>query len=97
MKQSKTSPKPTKIEAGAATAPTHVDASAGAGTLRRNPHLEGVLAVIDFVLAYLFFASALDTGSWLQYGFAIVAFALGVRSASTVLKAIRQKRGKRDT
>ncbi len=68
----------------------HVDATAGAGTLRRNPHLEGLLMVIDFVLAYLFFVSALDTGSLLQYGVAALALVLGVRSATTVFKAVRR-------
>ena len=70
----------------------HVDVTAGAGTRRRNPHLEGLLMVIDLVLAYLFFVSALDTGSLLQYAVALLALGLGIRSGVTVFKAIRRHR-----
>lgn len=59
---------------------------------RRNPHFEGLLAVIDLVLAYLFFVSALDTGSLLQYGISFVALALGIRSGIVVVKAVLTSR-----
>jgi hypothetical protein len=61
-------------------------------TRRRNPHLEGLLAVVDLVLAYLFLLSALDTGSLLQYGISFVALGLGIRSLLVVAKAIARHR-----
>lgn len=63
-----------------------------APAFRRNPVLDGAIAVVDFALAFLFFASALDTGSLLQYGLALIALALGVRSAVGVVAFIRRKR-----
>lgn len=88
--------KPAKTRPAAPAAqPAQVDVTAGVGVLRRNPGLEAVIAVVDFVLAYLFFLNALDTGSLLQYTVGFLALILGVRSSKVVIKAILHRRSGR--
>lgn len=60
--------------------------------LRRNPVLDGSIAVIDFVLAFVFFVSALNTGSLLQYGLALAALGLGIRSTVAVVSFVRNQK-----
>ncbi len=60
-----------------------------AALYRRNPYLDGLLAVIDFALAFVLFRSALDSGSLLQYAVSLLAAVLGIRSAITVMRGVR--------
>lgn len=40
---------------------------------------QGVMGVVGLVLGYLFATRAIDTGSWIQYGIALLLFILGIK------------------
>lgn len=51
----------------------------------------GVIAFLDFFLAYIFVSLAIDTGSLIQYFIALVFFALAVGHAVKLFKKVRKR------
>lgn len=46
---------------------------------------QAVMGVTGLVLGYLFATRAIDTGSWLEYGTALLLFILGIKRIARAL------------
>ncbi len=52
----------------------------------KSRHAQAIMGIIGLVLGYLLLTRAIDTGSWLQYGGALLLFVLAIKRLARAMR-----------